>query len=145
MVILDPFLLVNWSYIFKACFIPINLTMFGWSYCFSILPSWRNFFFCSSGKVTLQVLTATLKVSYGLLFDFRLALYTSPKFPRPIYTWKIIDKYYKLILKFPWNWIISNGEFLFWIFFVKLISQKIYIPCQPTGHHHCSTPNLLGQ
>ena len=35
------------------------LTIFGCSYCFSILPSCRNFFFCSSGRVTLQVLTAT--------------------------------------------------------------------------------------
>ncbi len=35
------------------------LTTFGWSYCLSILPSCRNFFFCSSGRVVLQVFTAT--------------------------------------------------------------------------------------
>ena len=37
---------------------PINFTIFGWSYCFKMRPSCRNFFFCSSGKVTYnRVLT----------------------------------------------------------------------------------------
>ena len=65
-----------------GCFwtqIPINLTIFGWSYCFRIRPSCKNFFFCSSGSVTLQVFTATSRPD-----PCNLALYTSPKFP-----WKI--------------------------------------------------------
>lgn len=48
--------------IIMGCFcthIPISFTMFGWSYCFKILPSCKNFRFCSSGSVILQVFTAT--------------------------------------------------------------------------------------
>ena len=53
--------------------LPINLTILAWSYCFRILPSWRNFFFCSSGNVTLQVFTATLCVA-DLLLDLKSGL-----------------------------------------------------------------------
>lgn len=62
-----------------GCFctqMPISLTILGWSYCLSILPSCKNFFLCSSGRVTRQVLTAT---SWPLFFSW--ARYTSPKFP----------------------------------------------------------------
>lgn len=65
-----------------GCFcthIPISLTMFGWSYCFKMRPSCKNFRFCSSGNVMRHVLTAT-----SFLFDFKRALYTSPKFPYDI-------------------------------------------------------------
>ena len=51
----------------------VYLTMLGCSYCFRILPSCRNFFFCSSGMVTLQVFTATARQLF-----FRRALNTSP-------------------------------------------------------------------
>ena len=43
--------------------------------------SCKNFFLCSSGRVTLQVLTATLLVVTEVNFDLKLALYTSPKLP----------------------------------------------------------------
>lgn len=48
--------------IIMGCFwtqMPISLTMLGWSYCFRILPSCKNFRFCSSGSVIRHVLTAT--------------------------------------------------------------------------------------
>jgi len=55
-----------------GCFctqIPINFTTLGWSYCFRIRPSCKNFFLCSSGTVTRHVFTAT-----SLLVDRSLAL-----------------------------------------------------------------------
>uniref|UniRef100_A0A182USG7 Uncharacterized protein n=1 Tax=Anopheles merus TaxID=30066 RepID=A0A182USG7_ANOME len=71
-----------------GCFctqMPISLTMFGWSYCFRMRPSCRNLRFCSSGSVIRHVLTAT-----SVFFDdFSLALYTSPKLPRPILSSRI--------------------------------------------------------
>lgn len=56
--------------------IPMNLTMFGWSYCFRMRPSWRNFFLWSSDSVSLHVFTATT-IPFGLY----LPRYTSPKLP----------------------------------------------------------------
>uniref|UniRef100_A0A6B0UG64 Uncharacterized protein n=1 Tax=Ixodes ricinus TaxID=34613 RepID=A0A6B0UG64_IXORI len=70
--------------IMMGCFwtqMPMNLTMLGWSYCFRMRPSCRNFFLCSSGRFTLQVLTAT-----SVLWGCSTALYTSPKFPLPIFS-----------------------------------------------------------
>ena len=49
-------------------------TMLGWSYCFRMRPSCKNFFFCSSESVSLHVFTATSSPRY-------FPLNTSPKFP----------------------------------------------------------------
>lgn len=71
-----------------GCFctqMPINFTIFGWSYCFNMRPSCKNFRFCSSGNVMRHVFTAT-----SFLFDFNRALYTSPKLP-----WRRNRKYWK--------------------------------------------------
>lgn len=83
--------------IMMGCFctqIPISFTIFGWSYCFSMRPSWRNFFLCSSGSVMRHVFTAT-----SFLLVLRCALYTSPKFPCIQTTCVVLNHYYAINYK----------------------------------------------
>jgi len=83
--------------IMMGCFctqIPMSFTMFGWSYCFSMRPSCRNFFLCSSGSVMRHVFTAT-----SFLLVLRCALYTSPKFPCIQTTRAVLSLYYALNYK----------------------------------------------
>lgn len=56
--------------------IPINFTMFGWSYCLRRIPSWRSFLCWSSGNCLWHVFTATI-APVGV---YR-ALCTTPKEP----------------------------------------------------------------
>ena len=49
---------------------PINFTIFGWSYCFKMRPSCRNFFFCSSGKVTYSIVLTVENTHYHVLLAF---------------------------------------------------------------------------
>ena len=51
----------------KLTQIPMNFTIFGWSYCFKMRPSCRNFFFCSSGKVTYSIVLTVENTHYHVL------------------------------------------------------------------------------
>ena len=52
--------------------------MFGWSYCFKISASAKNFVFTTWDTFCLQDLTAT-----GMFSGFRIPFMTSPKWPWP--------------------------------------------------------------
>ena len=49
---------------------PMNFTIFGWSYCFKMRPSCRNFFFCSSGKVTYSRVLTVKNTNYYVTHVF---------------------------------------------------------------------------